>query len=345
MTPASLTPAHSNPIPLVSVVVPMFNEAKSLPELTARLDVVKANDPARFEFIFVDDGSSDDSWATITALAADRADYKLLRLSRNFGKETALSAGIDAASGDAVIMMDGDLQHPPEVIAEFLALWRQGNDVVYGVRKGREKDSFLRSSLSKMFYRAFNSMSETRITPDAGDFRLMSRRVVDAIRLLRERSRFMKGIYAWVGYDGIGVPFDPPDRKHGKSSFSIIGLFKLATDGMLSFSTVPLKLGILMGGVVASAALLLGLFYFTRTLVYGVDVPGYASIIVSVLALGGLILLQLGLVGLYVGRVLEEVKARPLYVVRDQLPQPVVAGAQVIHLDRATTQRSGTNAP
>ncbi|MBL8628277.1 MAG: glycosyltransferase family 2 protein [Rhodospirillaceae bacterium] len=340
-----MTAASSNPVPLISIVVPMFNEAKSLAELTARLDAVKASDPARFEFVFVDDGSADSTWDTITALAGDRADYKLLRLSRNFGKETALSAGIDAASGDAVIMMDCDLQHPPEVIAEFLAQWRQGHDVVYGVRRDRNNDSFLRASLSKMFYRAFNSMSDTRITPDAGDFRLMSRRVVDAIRLLRERSRFMKGIYAWVGYDGIGVPFDPPLRKHGKSSFSIIGLFKLATDGMLSFSTVPLKFGVLMGGVVAALALMLGLFYFTRTLVYGVDVPGYASIIVSVLALGGLILLQLGLVGLYVGRVLEEVKARPLYVVRDQHPQPAVPGAQVIHLDRATSQRAGTTSP
>jgi glycosyltransferase involved in cell wall biosynthesis len=340
-----MTPASTHALPLISVVIPLFNESKSLPELIARLDVVRVNDPARFELIFVDDGSADNTWDTIVSLTGTRADTKLLRLSRNFGKETALSAGIDAASGDAVVMMDGDLQHPPEVIAQFLALWRQGHDVVYGVGKGRDNQGVLRSALSRLFYRAFNSMSDTRIDPDAGDFRLMSRRVVDAIRLLRERSRFMKGIYAWVGYDGVGVPFDPPERKHGESSFSVIRLFKLATDGLLSFSTVPLKLGIMTGALAAAAALLLGLFYFARTIFFGVDVPGYASIIVSVLGLGGLILLQLGLVGLYVGRVLDEVKARPLYVVRDQLPQTAVPGAQVIHLDRATVQRAGHQNP
>lgn len=337
----AMSPSVAEPVALISIVVPLFNEERSLDELVARLDAVRAGDPGRFELIFVDDGSSDATWARISELVSGRADCKLLRLSRNFGKETALSAGIDAALGDAVVMMDGDLQHPPEVIHEFLALWRQGHDVVYGVRKDRAQDGRLRRSLSSLFYRVFNSLSETRITPDAGDFRLMSRRVVDAIRLLRERSRFMKGIYSWVGFEGVGVPFDAPPRKHGESSFSLLGLFKLATDGLLSFSTVPLKLGVLMGVVAASLALLLGLFYFTRTLILGIDVPGYASIIVSVLALDGLILLQLGLVGLYVGRVLEEVKARPLYIVRDQSPQPAALSAQVIHLDRAAPQRSG----
>lgn len=340
--PQVMAPTSATSVAVVSVVVPLFNEADTLDELATRLDAVAAHDPARFEFIFVDDGSADETWAKISALGAHRTDYKMLRLSRNFGKEVALSAGIDAATGDAIIMMDGDLQHPPEVVSTFLSLWRQGNDVVYGVRKDRANDSFLRASLSRLFYRVFNALSETYITPDAGDFRLMSRRVVDAIRLLRERSRFMKGIYAWVGYDGVPVEFDPPVRQHGQSTFSILGLFKLATDGLLSFSTVPLKLGIILGVLAATAALLLGTFFFARTLLFGVDVPGYASIIVSVLALGGLILLQLGLVGLYVGRVLEEVKARPLYLVREQFPQSVAPSAQVIPLDRNAPQRSGS---
>ncbi len=304
----------------VSVVIPLFKEAGSLSELLARLDSVAANAPEKFEFVFVDDGSPDQTWETISRLTRDRANCTTIRLSRNFGKETALSAGIDAATGDAVVLMDGDLQHPPELIAEFLGHWRSGQDVVYGVQRRRDADGAVRRTLSRMFYQIFNSLSETQITPDAGDFRLMSRRVVDAIRLLRERSRFMKGIYSWVGFEGIGVPFDAPPRKHGQSSFSLARLFKFAFGGLMSFSTVPLKLGIIMGVIAASLALLLGLFYFTRTVMFGIDVPGYASIIVSVLALGGLILLQLGLVGLYVGRVLEEVKGRPLYIVRDQSP-------------------------
>jgi len=336
-----MTPMQASAAPAVSVVVPLYNEAASLAELFARLGAVAAQDPARFEFVFIDDGSADATWDTVTELAKDRTDCKLIRLSRNFGKETALSAGIDAATGDAVVLMDGDLQHPPELILEFLAHWRQGHDVVYAVRRAREADGALRGALTRVFYRAFNALSDTKIVPDAGDFRLMSRRVVDAIRLLKERSRFMKGIYAWVGFDGVGVPFDAPPRKHGQSTFSLAGLFKFAFEGLMSFSTVPLKLGIILGGAVAAFALILGAFFFTRTVLFGIDVPGYASIIVSVLALGGLILLQLGLVGLYVGRVLEEVKGRPLYVVRDQSPQTPVASAQVIPIDRAQVHRTG----
>jgi glycosyltransferase involved in cell wall biosynthesis len=338
-----MTHSSSPAAAVVSVVVPLYNETASLAELFARLQAVAAQDPARFEFVFVDDGSVDATWETVTGLAKDRADCKLIRLSRNFGKETALSAGIDAASGDAVVLMDADLQHPPELIPEFLAHWRRGHDVVYAVRRARDSDGHLRGALTRLFYRAFNSLSDTKIVPDAGDFRLMSRRVIDAIRLLKERSRFMKGIYAWVGFDGVGVPFDAPPRKHGQSTFSLAGLFKFAFEGLMSFSTVPLKLGILLGGAVAAFALVLGAFFFTRTILFGIDVPGYASIIVSVLALGGLILLQLGLVGLYVGRVLDEVKGRPLYIVRDQTPQPAAPSARVIPIDRAQAQRSGSS--
>jgi len=336
-----MSPGVTTPRAVVSVVIPLFNEASSLNELLARLQAVTAKHPERFEYVFIDDGSADVTWETITQLTRNLEGCKLIRLSRNFGKETALSAGIDAATGDAVVLMDGDLQHPPELISTFLDEWRRGQDVVYAMRRSRETDSVLRSWMSRLFYRVFNSLSETKITPDAGDFRLMSRRVVDAIRLLRERLRFMKGIYSWVGFDGVGVPFDAPPRKHGTSSFSIAGLLKLAFDGLLSFSTVPLKLGILLGAAVAFMALMLGLFYFTRTIIFGIDEPGYASIIVSVLALGGLILLQLGLVGLYVGRVLDEVKGRPMYIVRDQWPQAATPSAQVVHLDRTTPPRSG----
>jgi polyisoprenyl-phosphate glycosyltransferase len=320
--------------PRVSVVVPLFNEAGSLVELLARLSAQATKEPEDFDFVFVDDGSSDATWETLTKITKDRTDCSLIRLSRNFGKETALSAGIDVAHGDAVILMDGDLQHPPEMIGEFLTYWRCGQDVVYGVRRNREPDGALRGLLSRTFYRVFNALSDTPIVPDAGDFRLMSRRVVDAIKLLRERSRFMKGIYSWVGFAGVGVPFDAPPRKHGETSFSAVGLFKFAANGLMSFSTVPLKLGIIMGAIVAMFALVLGSFYFVRTALFGIDVPGYASIIVSVLALGGLILLQLGLVGLYVGRVLEEVKGRPLYIVRDQVLSQAHASAQVISIDR-----------
>jgi len=302
---------------LLSIIIPMFNEEASLDDLFRRLTRVMDSHDVSYEIICVNDGSADATWDRLVLWRSQIDNLVLVNLSRNFGKEIAITAGLDVAEGNAVAIMDGDLQHPPETILEFLKMWRAGFDIIYGVRSDRQHDGALRGWLSNMFYRVFNSLSKTPITPDAGDFRLMDRKVVDAIRRMRERARFMKGIYSWVGFKSVSVEFDVEQRRHGKSSFSPVRLFALALDGLLSFSTAPLKAAVLFGAAFALFAISLGIFYMLRTMLLGVDVPGYASIIVSTLALSGLILLQLGIMGLYLGRIYEEVKARPLYLVRD----------------------------
>ena len=302
---------------LISVVIPAYNEAASVDVLIPRLFALLHRESLNAEVIVVDDGSKDDTWDRLVAWSSRYPALTLVSLSRNFGKEIAIAAGLDIAEGNAVILMDGDLQHPPEVIPEFIAQWRSGFDIVYGVRRTRDQDGTMRRALTRAFYRVFNAVSDTPITPDAGDFRLMDRKVVEAIRRMRERSRFMKGIYSWVGFKSVPVEFDVVERQHGKSSFSSGRLFTLAFDGILSFSTVPLRIAMFAGAAIALAALALGTFYLMNTLIYGIDVPGYASIIVSVLALSGFTMLQLGLMGLYLGRIYDEVKARPLYLVRE----------------------------
>ncbi|MBM3516193.1 MAG: glycosyltransferase family 2 protein, partial [Alphaproteobacteria bacterium] len=304
---------------LVSIVVPCFNEARSLGELVERAGRAVSASSLRCEFVLVDDGSHDDTWSAICGLGERDSSIRGIRLSRNFGKETALLAGLDAARGDAVVLIDADLQHPPELIATFIEKWQAGHNVVYAARRDRSDEEKFRAPLTRTFYRLFNALSDVRIREDAGDFRLISRRVVDVILRLRERTRFTKGIFAWVGFDALAVPFDVAPRQHGKTSFTPLGLIRFAFHGLVSFTTAPLKLGIVIGAVSAIAALALGAFYLIRTILIGVDVPGYASIIVSVLALGSLTLLQLGLIGLYVGRIYDEVKGRPSYVVRDEI--------------------------
>ena len=316
--PAHETALHDRPERTagISVIVPFYNEDPSIDELLTRLKAVADTSTHAFDVICINDGSTDGSWRRLCAWAGKWDAIKLIDLSRNFGKEIALVAGLDRARGGAVVLMDSDLQHPPELIREFLALWEQGHDMVVGVRRDRSYDSALRQTASRAFYRVFNTLSEVPISNQQGDFRLMDRRVVEAVRRLRERSRFMKGIYAWVGFGSVGVEFDIPERKHGKTSFSPRRLFNLAFDGILSFSTIPLRIGVLLGCAVALGATVAGIYFMLKTLIFGVDVPGFASLIVATLLLGGITLAFLGLVGLYIGRIYEEVKGRPLYVVR-----------------------------
>ncbi|MGE4064461.1 MAG: glycosyltransferase family 2 protein [Rhodospirillaceae bacterium] len=304
---------------LISVVLPFYNEGPSVDALMTRLLDVLDRQPVPYEIICVDDGSKDHTWLHLSAWRERCEAITLIGLSRNFGKEIAITAGLDAAEGDCTVIMDSDLQHPPEVIGGMLEKWTEGFDVVTGVRKDRTSDGFVRRTLTRLFYRAFNALSQTPITPDAGDFRLLDRKVVDAIRRMRERARFMKGIYGWVGFKNATIPFDVEDRAHGRSSFSPLRLFALAFDGILSFSTAPLRLAMYAGAVIALLALALGTFFIVRTAAFGVDVPGYASIIVSTLGLSGFTLLQIGVMGLYLGRIYDEVKARPLYLVREMV--------------------------
>ena len=302
--------------PEISVVVPFYNEEANVHALFARLIPVLRGLVVPYEIVCVNDGSKDGTLERLIDEARHHPAIRVVDLSRNFGKDAALSAGIARASGRAVIPMDGDLQHPPELIRDFISLWEQGHDVVVGVRRDRSSDGPLRQAASRAFYRVFNMLSEVPISSQQGDFRLMDRRVVEAVRRMRERSRFMKGIYAWVGFGSVGVEFDVPERKHGKTSFSPRRMFNLAFDGILSFSTIPLRIGVLLGCAVAVGATVAGIYYLVKTLIFGVDVPGFASLIVATLLLSGIILAFLGLVGLYIGRIYEEVKGRPLYVVR-----------------------------
>ncbi|MEO7564089.1 MAG: glycosyltransferase family 2 protein [Sphingomicrobium sp.] len=308
---------------LLSVIVPVKDEEQSIARfverVTAVLDGAAATGTSAFEILFIDDGSSDCTLAAI--IAANRLDPRIraLSFSRNFGKEAALSAGIDHARGDCVIPMDVDLQDPPEVIPEMIAKWREGFDIVYGVRDNRKSDSLPKRLTAGLYYRAHNMLSDDKIPEHAGDFRLLDRKAVDVIRSMPERNRFMKGLFAWAGFRQTSVNYTRPPRETGSTKFGYWKLWTFALDGITSASTVPLRVWSYLGGIVALFALAYALVVVVRTLAFGVQVPGYASLMVAVLFLGGLQLLSLGVLGEYVGRILIEAKARPLYVIRDKV--------------------------
>ena len=304
--------------PDLSIVVPMFNEAANLDAFFRRLDGALTAVGLRIEIVCVDDGSADDTWQRLVERQAGDRRLRLVRLSRNFGKDIALSAGLQHAAGRAAVPIDADLQHPPELIAVFVAKWREGYDMVYAVRRSRATDSWLRRTLSVTFYRLFARLADVEMPLGAGDFCLLDRRVVDALNAMPERARFMKGLFAWVGFRHIGIEYEPGERAAGGSSWSLARLAGFAVDGLASFTTFPLVVAGYIGAVLAVPSLLLGIFFTVRTLVWGVDVPGYASVMVAVLMLGSIQLLTLGLFGAYLGRVFAEVKGRPLYVVSER---------------------------
>lgn len=300
----------------LSIVIPMCNESAVMDELFAQLVPVMEKTGKTYEIICVNDGSDDDTLKRLLALQDEITPLKVIDLSRRFGKEAALTSGIEHAKGRAVIVMDADLQDPPELIPDFIAKWEEGYEVVYGARRSRDQDSWLKRVTAQSFYAVFNKLSDTQLPQDAGDFRLMDRVVVDAMLRLPEHSRFMKGIFAWVGFRQIGVPFDRPERHAGESQWPYFRLFRFALDGIFSFSTVPLRLWTWIGTATALAGLLFAAFLVIRVLVYGRDVPGYASIMVAVLFFGGVQLISIGVLGEYIGRIFRETKARPLYIVR-----------------------------
>ena len=319
MSATELAPAGDGARVELSVVVPVFNEAKHIPALLARLTPVLERVAASHEIIFVDDGSRDDTMATLRAANAADARVTAVSFSRNFGKEIAIAAGLDNAEGAAVVIMDADLQHPPEVIEAFIAKWREGYLNVYGQRTDRDTDSRLRRIFTKRFYRLFAALGETALPEGAGDFRLLDRRAVLALRAMPERARFSKGLYAWIGFKSVGVPFEVAERAAGESKFSYRKLTRFALDGLMSFSTMPLMVWTYIGTAVSFFALLMAMRFLLVTVIYGVDVPGFASLIVSVMFLGGIQLLSLGVLGEYVGRIFAEVKRRPLYLVGERI--------------------------
>jgi len=305
--------------PLLSVVVPVKNEEQAILGFVERVGVILESIAGAegWEILFVDDGSTDATLATIVAANQRDGRVRALSLSRNFGKEAALSAGLDHARGAAVIPMDVDLQDPPEVLPEMVAKWREGHEMVFGIRRCRDSDGWTKRVTAGLYYRAHNMVSQDKIPENAGDFRLLDRKVVEVIRALPERNRFMKGLFAWAGFKQAAVEYDRVERETGSTKYNYWKLWTLALDGITSASTVPLRIWSYAGALVALFALSYGTFLALDTLMFGNPVPGYASIMVSVLFLGGVQLISLGVLGEYVGRILTETKQRPLYVVRD----------------------------
>ena len=306
----------SRPVkPKLSIIVPVLNEQSSVGPFIVRTRAVLEDMPAHFEIVFIDDGSTDHTVATLLSKAEEDPRIAIVCLSRNFGKEAALSAGLDHASGDIIIPMDVDLQDPPELIPQLVEQWRHGYDVVYGIRTERKQDTAVKRLSAQYFYRLFNLVTHTKIPENAGDFRLLDRRVVEVLRRLPERNRFMKGLFAWVGFKSIGVPYQRPHRVTGQTKWSHFRLWNFALDGITGFSSVPLRLWTYIGIATSLFAFLFGSFIMLRVLLSGVDVPGYASLMVVILFLGGIQLISIGVIGEYLSRVYIEVKGRPVYIV------------------------------
>jgi polyisoprenyl-phosphate glycosyltransferase len=303
----------------LSVVSPVFNESENIDALIKRLVPVLMRSVTSFEILFIDDGSTDDTLERLRAANREDSRVRALSLSRNFGKEIAIAAGLDHASGAATVIMDADLQHPPELIETFVAHWRDGYKHVFAQRIDQTIYSPLRRVLTHRFYQLFGSVGETRLPEGAGDFRLLDRQAVAALRQLREHARFSKGLYAWIGFKSIAVPFDTAPRLSGETKFSYRRLAHLALDGLMSFSTIPLRMWSYVGLATSALALTLAAFFLIRTLILGVDVPGYASLIVSISFFAGIQLLSLGIIGEYIGRIFAEVKRRPLYLIEERV--------------------------
>jgi polyisoprenyl-phosphate glycosyltransferase len=303
---------------LISIVAPFHNEEEGVAIYYAAVCAVAVGLPAySFEFVCVDDGSTDATLERLVALTETDERVRVVELSRNFGKEPALTAALDAALGDAVVPMDADLQDPPELIPEMVAHWERGADVVLAHRSDRSSDAFMKRLTAELFYRCHALLSDVKIPDNVGDFRLMDRRVVEALKLLPERQRFMKGLFAWVGFRTVMVEYARQPRTTGRTNFSGWKLWNFALEGFTGFSVAPLKAWTYVGCVCALFTFCYGLFIVARTFIEGVDVPGYASILVSVLFFGSLQLISVGLLGEYVGRMYMESKHRPVYLVRD----------------------------
>ncbi len=306
-------------------VVPCFNEADTLPLLHPRLAAALDALGVRWQILYVDDGSTDSTWQRIEELAAQDARVGAIRLARNFGKELALTAGLDHADAGAVIVLDADLQDPPELIALLYERFLQGFDMVYGVRRSRSGESWTKRATAALFYRLMGRLSATRLPEDTGDFRLLSRRAVLALRQLRERHRFMKGLFAWVGYRQVGVEYDREPRAAGATKFNYWRLWNLALEGVTSFSTVPLRAATYIGFLTALLAFGYGVWTIAKTLLWGEPVRGYPSLMTVMLLLGGVQLIALGLIGEYLGRLYAESKQRPLYLI-DQVVRRAGSG-------------------
>jgi polyisoprenyl-phosphate glycosyltransferase len=302
-----------------SFVLPVFNEQETLLELYERLAKVADGLDGASEMIFVDDNSDDGTYQLLLELQSRDPRCKIIRLARNFGHQIAISAGLDHASGDAVVVMDADLQDPPEVVPELIERWQEGYEVVYAVREHREQEPWLKRMTAAAFYRVIARLSSVRLPVDVGDFRLVDRRALDAFRSMPERRRYVRGMFAWVGFNQTGVAYARSGRFAGEPKYSFAQSARLAVDGVVSFSNAPLRLALFGGFLFSLLSFLGGVTAVVAKLAGAFTVPGWASIIVAVTFLGGLQLILMGMMGLYIGRIYDEVKARPLYVVRERV--------------------------
>ena len=309
---------------LLSVVVPAYNEAEVLPEFHRRLSQTLDELDLVSEIIYVNDGSKDATADILRSLQKDDPRVAIVDLSRNFGKEIAMTAGLDYAAGDAVVVIDADLQDPPELIPELVKYWREGYDDVYARRSSRDGESFIKRATAHLFYRLLHALSNVNIPPDTGDFRLLSRRAVDSLKQLREQHRFMKGLFNWVGFDRKEVFYQRDPRGAGKSKWNYWRLWNFALEGITSHTTAPLRLASYLGFVVALFAFVYALYMAYDKLVHGNPVAGYPSLMVTLLFLGGVQLITLGVIGEYLGRMFDESKRRPLYFVKDFAPAATV---------------------
>jgi glycosyltransferase involved in cell wall biosynthesis len=312
----------SRPAPGLSIVVPLFNEAKGLARLHERIAEVarflKVKRGLNLEVVYVDDGSRDDTSHIANSLPALPLDIQVVTLSRNFGKEAALLAGLDHARLGAVLFMDGDGQHPPSLIELLVSRWLDdGYDVVYTAKANRENEPWLRRAGVKTFYALLNWRARHKIPEDAGDFRLLSPRAAAALRLMPERNRFFKGMSSWIGFRQVRVDYEPAMREHGATTWNIWSLIGLSIEGLTSFSVAPLRVASLLGLLLALTALFFGTWILLETVLFGKDVPGYPSLVVSVMVIGGVQLILIGVLGEYVGKMLSEIKARPVYFVAE----------------------------
>jgi glycosyltransferase involved in cell wall biosynthesis len=304
-------------VPTLSLVVPVHNETGSIEPFLARtVPILKGLGKAfEYEVLFVDDGSTDATLAELLAAREANPRVRIVALSRNFGKDTALAAGLAHATGHAVVPIDVDLQDPPEVIPQMVEKWREGFDVVNARRSDRSSDTWLKRTTARMFYQIFNQMADRPILENVGDFRLLDRRVVDVLNRFPERARFMKGLFSWVGFSHCTIDYQRAVRHAGESKWKYWKLWNFAVDGIASFTTVPLRIWTYFGALIALLAFIYAAVLIVRTLAFGIDTPGYASLMVAVLFMGGINLLSLGVIGEYLGRTYTEVKGRPLYIV------------------------------
>ena len=305
--------------PVISIIVPTFNEEKNVQQLLTSILTTMGEFDLSYEVIIIDDGSRDKTCEEVFLFRQSHQQVKLVRLSRNFGKEAALNAGIAHATGEAVIQLDADMQHPPELIAEFIQHWREGFDIVYEERQSRDDEPFITRVLKKGFYKIFAALSDVKLMEGLGDFLLMDRKVVDALLSMPERERFTKGLYAWVGFSRKPVPFEVRQRENGISGWSFLKLFSFAISAITSFGTIPLRIWSYIGLMLAIPSFAFGIWIILKTMVFGIDVPGYASLMVAVCFFSGIQLFGLGIIGEYLGRVLTEVKQRPLYLINEKV--------------------------